>query len=487
MKFKLTLLLTFFLSATWLVAQDCNQKNLLFSQNFSKYDGKNQKYTLDMLRTDFSNAGARTSSEIRGIGPQWVQETRVIDGALRAQFPKNKASGRDGGILFDNSFEDVEEATLEYRLKFNENFYWAAGGKLPGLGGSAFDNKGAIPSGCVDRGSRNSDNGFSCRLMWRTNRAHTAKPKLVVYTYHPKRPKDCGEDFDFIRDIKKGKWYTIQQYIKLNTPGQKNGVLRMFVDGQKLLDKNDVEFRLPGKNNVKINSFIMNTYRGGARTDNVWFSPTTDYIYFDDIKVWKNCSEIETEVNKLPQVTFKNTEETIVVNPGYRLNLEVAAIDEDGTIADVKLFINETLVRSESKPPYEWGHEGSPDTDELNNLPVGQHQIKVIATDNRGGTSEATLTLKVENNTLTVNENIHVQKQVQVTPNPFYAELKVIFGNFNLARIQMYNASGQLVKNVTVNEQLDFTIDTSNLSEGMYFMELFNVEGQKIVRKIIKR
>lgn len=291
MKVKLILSLYILIFINFIFhAQECNNSVQIVNQNFDIYNGKNQEYSLEMLQSDFPNVGARTAGEIRGIGSKWPQETRVIDGVLRAHFPPNKASGREGGFLFDSSFDDVEEAILEYKLKFDKNFYWAAGGKLPGLGGSSSRNNGAIPSGCIDRGTFNSDNGFSCRLMWRTNRAHTAKPKLVVYLYHPKRPKDCGEDFNIIFDIKKDKWYTIKQYVKLNTPGSKNGILRMYVDGQMLLEKTDIEYRLSAKNNVKINSLVMNTYRGGGATDPVWWSPTTDYIYYDNFKVWTNCS-----------------------------------------------------------------------------------------------------------------------------------------------------------------------------------------------------
>jgi len=93
-----------------------------------------------------------------------------------------------------------------------------------------------------------------------------------------------------IRNIQKDEWYTIRQYVKLNTPGSNNGILKMWIDGQLLMDLDDIAFRLPGKGNVKINALVGHTYRGGNATDPVWWSPTTDYAYFDDFKVWTNCS-----------------------------------------------------------------------------------------------------------------------------------------------------------------------------------------------------
>lgn len=276
-------------------AQDCPLGKLIIDQDFNHYSDTTL-YTVGMANADFGTVRAYTSGEIRGLGTSWPQKTYVINGLLRAEYTANAASGRTGGFLFDREFEPVEKAMLEYKVKFDKNFTWAAGGKLPGLGGSIFSADGKIPSGCVSRTSENTKNGFSCRLMWRTNRAHTAAPKLVVYLYHPNRPKDCGEDIFIIKNIEKDQWYTIKQYVELNTPGQNNGILKMYVNGKLLVDRKDIQYRLAGKNNLKINDLIMNTYRGGSATDPVWWSPNTDYAYFDDIKVWTNCDGNTTNV-----------------------------------------------------------------------------------------------------------------------------------------------------------------------------------------------
>ena len=241
-----------------------------------------------MLNSDFPNVSARTSGEIRGIGGNWPQETRVINGELRAQYIRNAASGRKGGFLFDASFAGSEEATLEYRVKFDKNFTWATGGKLPGLGGAS-TSTGGLPAGCTQN-QNVIQNAFSCRLMWRSNRAHTQKPYLIVYPYLPGRDTRCGGNIRVFSDLKKDRWYTIKQHIKLNTPGRKNGVLEMFVDGKRVVNLNNVEFRKAGKGNVKLNSLIMHTYRGGKADDPVWWSPNTDYAYFDNIKVWTKCN-----------------------------------------------------------------------------------------------------------------------------------------------------------------------------------------------------
>ncbi|AXT58947.1 DUF5060 domain-containing protein [Aquimarina sp. AD10] len=365
-------------------AQNCNSNELVINQNFSKYANQNKEYTLSMLKSDFPRVSGRTSSEIRGIGGNWPQKTRVINGELRAEYIKNAASGRKGGFLFDSSFDNADEAILEYRVKFDKNFKWAAGGKLPGLGGSSKNNPGAIPSGCTTN-QGNIDNGFSCRLMWRTNRAGTAAPKLVVYTYFPEKNTRCGVDYDIIRNIKKDKWYTIKQYVKLNTLGKKNGVLKMYVDGKLLLNETNITYRLPGKKDVKINALIMNTYRGGAANDQVWWSPTTDYVYFDNIKVWRNCSDTGNTNNQPPSIAITSPSNNNYPK-GANISVDINANDPDGTIVKHEVFVNGTLVDTD-------GENFTPYT--ISNVQEGNYTIKVIVTDNDGAKNEATKSFSV--------------------------------------------------------------------------------------------
>ncbi len=368
-------------------AQNCTNSRLIIDQNFSKYNGQNKEYSLNILKDDFQRVSARTSGEIRGIGGNWPQETRVINGALRAQYTKNAASARTGGFIFDSSFDGAEEATLEYRVKFDKNFTWATGGKLPGLGGASTEN-GGIPAGCTQNQSV-IKNAFSCRLMWRRNRDQTQPPYLIVYPYLPNRDTRCGGNITFIRNIKKDKWYTIKQYIKLNKPGSKNGVLKMYVDGELKLEKNDIEYRLPGKGNVKINSLVMHTYRGGNRTDPVWWSPNTDYAYFDDVKVWTNCSGNNSGGggNQSPTVSITSPNQDNY-NAGSDVSVTINANDSDGSITKHEVFVNGTLVDTD-------GANYTPHP--IANLQEGNYTVKVVVTDNDGARGEATKSFTVGN------------------------------------------------------------------------------------------
>jgi len=107
-----------------------------------------------------------------------------------------------------------------------------------------------------------------------------------------------------------------------------------------------------------------------------------------------------TSVNSAPVVSFTTPTANASVNQGYTsFNVLVNATDAGGSITDVKLYINNVLIRSESVAPYEWGHAAFPN--ELLGLAVGNHTFKAVATDNSGQTSEDTFVLTVNSNVIT--------------------------------------------------------------------------------------
>ena len=95
--------------------------------------------------------------------------------------------------------------------------------------------------------------------------------------------------------------------------------------------------------------------------------------------------------NKKPVVSFGNFPNE--VKEGYKLSLSANASDQDGSITKVALYINNNLVREEMNSPYEWGHAGSPNPNELNGRSTGEYRLKLVATDNSGATSETTKVL----------------------------------------------------------------------------------------------
>ncbi|GAA4272458.1 hypothetical protein GCM10022258_17520 [Aquimarina gracilis] len=102
-------------------------------------------------------------------------------------------------------------------------------------------------------------------------------------------------------------------------------------------------------------------------------------------------------VNQSPNVSFSSPSSDLTVDQGYSLYVKVNASDDDGSISNVKLFIDNNFIRQENFDPYEWGHATSPNPEEVNNLAAGTYTFKAVATDNDGATSETTFTLTVQN------------------------------------------------------------------------------------------
>lgn len=390
------------------------QCKLIINQDFNHWNDR--RYSIADVKSDFNNkVKPWTASTYRGIAAPGAaaslignvaQETRIVNGELRAEYTKNDAGGYAGGFLFDPYFDGVEEAYLQYKVKFDDNFFWATGGKLPGLGGSTSGinsettGRGTVPSGC-----KYNTNGWSARLMWRRNRAQTDNPYLILYSYFAEKANggsrvdgDCGDGKRIFTGLKDDTWYTVRQYIKMNTPGQKDGVVVMWINGIETYRDTKAMIRNAGKGNLKINALIMNTYRGGSRTDPVWHSPRDEYAFFDDFVVWTGCSEPPFLGSNLPP-TGSFVEPTInTVQEGYSdLYVLVDASDPNGDPISLKLTIDgqDNRGSSESNPPYEWGHATSPIPDETLNLTPGDHLFEVTITDSKGASTTITKTITV--------------------------------------------------------------------------------------------
>lgn len=387
------------------------QCNVIIDQDFNHWN--DHQYTVADAKSDFNNqVKPWTASTYRGLVAPGAatnligdvkQETWVVNGELRAEFTKNDAGGYAGGFLFDPYFDGIEEAYLEYKVKFDENFFWATGGKLPGLGGSTSGinsettGRGTIPSGC-----KYNTNGWSARLMWRRNRAQTNTPYLILYSYFAERENgemredgDCGDAKRIYTGLEDDTWYTIRQYIKLNTPGQKDGIVVMWINGVETYRDSKALIRNAGKNNLKINALIMNTYRGGSRTDPVWHSPRDEFAFFDDFKVWTNCSQ--PSPNQAPTGSFIEPSFTSIDEDYQQLYVNVEATDPDGDDLSITLFIDNNEIRKEGAVPYEWGHQSANQnyTTETLGLTVGEHQLKVVIEDSEGASSTIYKTITV--------------------------------------------------------------------------------------------
>ena len=165
-----------------------------------------------------------------------------------------------------------DEYFFRYRVKFENGFDFAKGGKLPGLAGGMANSGGHAPNGY---------DGWSARMMFWEN------GKLSFYLYYPNQSSKFGERL-YLKGLSKdtlhisrGAWHTITQHIKMNTPGKTDGILQAWYDGQEVFYADTILFRKTP--NLKIDQIFYSVFLGGD--DLSWTSAKDEYICFDDFHV----------------------------------------------------------------------------------------------------------------------------------------------------------------------------------------------------------
>jgi hypothetical protein len=239
----------------------------------------------ELLRVDFEKdpLGAYTPARLLadwGAGSDWSQglkEGRASIVAtdrgrsLRVLYPKGSVGPDVGGAQFFAKLPGGhDELYCSYRVRFAPGFDFVRGGKLPGLVG------GSHPTG-----GRPADDGFSARLMWRTGGA------VVQYVYYPHQSTTYGVDRPYLSStggparFQPGVWHRVEHRLVMNTPGQANGVLQAWIDGQLALDERDRVWRLD--TTVHIDALYFSTFFGG--NDPSWGAARDETVDFDDFVI----------------------------------------------------------------------------------------------------------------------------------------------------------------------------------------------------------
>ena len=261
----------------------CSSSNSTVSQGKTSMEASSSK-TPDIARSSlFDRLDWARNWFIREDG-RWGEENLAViddetgrfDRVLRVRYPAGSASPRVsrednaplGGSQFyaDLDIEPQASLRLSYYLRFSENFDFVKGGKLPGFFGGTVHSGGDIPDGT---------NGFSTRFMWRRN------GKGEVYAYLP-TSEEYGTSIGRGNwRFRPGQWYRLEQEVILNTPGESDGKIIVWVNGEKVVDRDNLKFRTT--EDLKIEGILFSTFFGGGNSS--WATPEDVSIYFADFVV----------------------------------------------------------------------------------------------------------------------------------------------------------------------------------------------------------
>lgn len=201
--------------------------------------------------------------------------------ALRA----NIAEGANHAMSLIYKFKketgrEPEEIYFRYYLRFGNDWNQSIqGGKLPGISGTY---------GVAGWGGRRSDgtNGWSARGAFHRsipegNPLSSTHP-IGTYCYHADQKGPYGEVWLWQNDYRgylvKNRWYSIEQHLKMNAPGKKDGIIRAWVDGHLAFEKTDIRFR--NVKHLKIEQIWMNVYHGGKAS-----SPYDQHLFIDNVVI----------------------------------------------------------------------------------------------------------------------------------------------------------------------------------------------------------
>ncbi len=163
------------------------------------------------------------------------------------------APGQDdelaGGLGFrwvPGFLANKSSACLSYDVRLPKGFDFRDGGLLPGLFAGQDDDELAAqsdddvqPDDEAEGENAPRPEGFSTRLGW------DGKGNGGVHVQYgrPHRGQSSKRTGLAKFALPTERWVNLEQEISLNSPGQQDGTLRVWVDGDLVFEKNDIRFR----------------------------------------------------------------------------------------------------------------------------------------------------------------------------------------------------------------------------------------------------
>ncbi len=181
----------------------------------------------------------------------------------------------------ENGISEPEQAYFRYYLRLGDNWNQVmSGGKMPGFAGT-YNTAGW--------GSRkpNGTNGWSTRgaFIKTLQQGDNRVTPMGSYVYHLGQGGNYGNTWAWNMGnaalLKNNIWYCIEQFVQLNTPGEADGVLIAWLDGRKVFERKNLQFRTSYA--LKIEEVWMNIYHGGLDP-----SPIEQTAYIDNFVVAKD-------------------------------------------------------------------------------------------------------------------------------------------------------------------------------------------------------
>ena len=207
--------------------------------------------------------------------PQWSGDEAYL-GSGSLLHKQLAGTTKPSGITI-MGFPGVDEIYMRWYRKYQAGYRWGCqSSKNNGVYAIADPSKNEA---CVQP---NGYDKFSFRAQDDRRSSGSGEFFGALYSYHPHANNGgCGEWYPqnqgAVKYQQPGNWYSYEIYIRANTVGQWNGVLKMWIDGELRGHQEGLEFRYTDQ--LKINQ----VYLFGAMT--VCTTPYTQMVWDDNLVV----------------------------------------------------------------------------------------------------------------------------------------------------------------------------------------------------------
>lgn len=148
-------------------------------------------------------------------------------------------------------------------MKLDAGFQFSATGmKIHGFGGYGTGQSPTVVQGAAGIRPDGTNKMYAIIYM-------TADNRTGLYYYHPDQRGGWGDQVTFGPTIETGRWYCYEIMVKVNTPGQYNGEMKCWLDGNLVHSNTSLRWRTV--NSLAINLVLDHTYNPVVKNQNVHF------------------------------------------------------------------------------------------------------------------------------------------------------------------------------------------------------------------------
>lgn len=244
----------------------------------------------------------------------------------------------------------------------------------------------------------------------------------------------------------------------------------------------------------KFNQFkwiLIDRYKIELRTIKVDNADLVGPINDHDIRRAPNTLDVWDNGNNDPVVIIKNRDltapnisvtaplDSAVFEDLNTIDIATEVVDSNGQgIQQVDFYIDGALVGTASSAPYDI--QWTP-------TEAGEYILQARVEDNTGEYDIASRLLTVGNTTSISDADVNTFGY-QISPNPVSDQLYITCTACSETpeQINIYNASGQLVKNLSSFSSRNITIDFEDMQTGIYIVQIGSVEGAAYTQRIVK-